>query len=71
METIRSTITKMTGANSDHLHIFRLRGCIQEYEWGQLGSKSLVAKLAREAVGPDCKIDPEKTYAEVSYPNLS
>jgi mannose-6-phosphate isomerase class I len=65
METIRSAIATVTGGQPETKNVFRLRGSIQDYEWGKSGSTSLVAKLASESVGPDYKIDPNHTYAEV------
>lgn len=45
--------------------LLRLRGRINDYDWGKPGTTSLVAKLASEAVGPDYKVDPNHTYAEL------
>ena len=46
-------------------NIFRLKGAIQEYEWGKPGSSSLVAKYAPASVGRDYNIEEDKNYAEV------
>jgi mannose-6-phosphate isomerase len=62
MDTVKSTVASFTHTPQA---LLRLRGSIQDYDWGKPGSTSLVAKLAPEAVGPDFKNDPEHTYAEV------
>lgn len=46
--------------------IHRLKCPVQNYDWGKRGSKSLVARLAPEACGPDFKLDETEAYAEVS-----
>lgn len=51
--------------------LVRLRGCVQSYDWGKVGSSSAVAQLAR-AGGAISAIDEEKTYAELwfgTHPN--
>jgi mannose-6-phosphate isomerase class I len=66
MDAIRTAVAAVTGyAPNENKHVFRLRGSIQDYDWGRKGSESIVAKFASEAVGPDYKVDPDHTYAEV------
>ena len=50
---------------SDYGNLIRLRGAVQEYDWGNTGSASLVAKLSQNALGPDFKVREDKSYAEV------
>ncbi|EIN12725.1 mannose-6-phosphate isomerase [Punctularia strigosozonata HHB-11173 SS5] len=49
----------------DQKNIVRIRGSIQQYEWGKPGSSSLAAKFAAESVGSDQYIDENQTYAEL------
>ncbi|KAL5519949.1 hypothetical protein ACEPAG_1609 [Sanghuangporus baumii] len=46
-------------------NIFRLKGSIQEYDWGKPGSSSLVAKFAHAAVGQDFEVSDSRNYAEI------
>ncbi|KIJ46465.1 hypothetical protein M422DRAFT_778466 [Sphaerobolus stellatus SS14] len=52
--------------------LVRIKGSIQNYDWGKEGSKSLVAQLAPQAIGPEFKLEKNKAYAEVwmgTHPN--
>jgi len=52
-------------------NLIRLKGSIQEYDWGKQGSASLVARLAPNAVG-QFSLQNDKTYAELwmgTHPN--
>ncbi len=40
------------------------------YDWGKPGSSSLVARLSKNAIGPDFVTDEEKSYAEVRSSSL-
>ncbi|KAL5524428.1 hypothetical protein ACEPAF_9568 [Sanghuangporus sanghuang] len=46
-------------------NIFRLKGSIQEYDWGKSGSSSLVAKFAHAAAGQDFEVSDSRNYAEI------
>ncbi|OBZ74466.1 Mannose-6-phosphate isomerase [Grifola frondosa] len=53
-------------------NLIRLKTSIQEYDWGKKGSSSLVARLAANSIGPDFKVDENKSYAETwmgTHPN--
>ncbi|KZV69768.1 mannose-6-phosphate isomerase [Peniophora sp. CONT] len=63
MDTIKYTIASATQPKSQKL--FRLRGTVQDYEWGKFGSTSLAADLAQEGVGSDFKLDKNHPYAEL------
>jgi mannose-6-phosphate isomerase len=62
MDTVTSTIA--SAVYSPKI-LLRLRGYVNDYDWGKSGTTSLVAQLASEAVGPDFKVDPKHTYAEL------
>ncbi|KAI0073128.1 mannose-6-phosphate isomerase [Panus rudis PR-1116 ss-1] len=52
--------------------LFRLKGSIQDYDWGKQGSTSLVARLGKNAIGDDFSLDEKGYYAEVwmgTHPN--
>jgi len=52
--------------------IFRLQGSVQNYDWGKQGDTSLVAHLAKNAVGEAFQYDRNEYYAEVwmgTHPN--
>jgi hypothetical protein len=68
MDTLKSAIASVTHSPKP---LLRLRGSVQDYDWGKPGSTSLVAKLAPEAVGPDFKVNADHHYAEVSIPFVS
>lgn len=63
MDTIKNTIASATQPKGQRL--FRLRGTVQDYDWGKPGSTSLAADLAQEGVGSDFTLDKEHPYAEV------
>ena len=63
MDAIKNTIASATQSKGQKL--FRLRGTVQDYEWGKLGSTSLAADLAQEGVGSDFKLERDHPYAEV------
>lgn len=46
-------------------NIFRLRGSIQNYDWGKKGKDSLVAGLGPNAIGDDFEFSEDSYYAEV------
>jgi len=49
-----------------------LNCAIQSYEWGKIGSSSLVAQLKKSGSDNDFHIEPNKSYAELwmgSHPN--
>lgn len=46
-------------------NIFRLRGSVQNYEWGRKGGDSLVASLGPRAIGDDFEFSEDQFYAEV------
>lgn len=50
--------------------LIRLKGSIQTYDWGKKGSSSLVARLAKNAIGQEFIIDENKSYAEVIHAQL-
>ncbi|VDB91497.1 unnamed protein product [Peniophora sp. CBMAI 1063] len=63
MDTIKNTIASATQPKGQK--IFRLRGTVQDYEWGKLGSTSLAADLAQEGVGPEFELEKDHPYAEL------
>ncbi|KAI0920137.1 hypothetical protein AcV5_009951 [Taiwanofungus camphoratus] len=48
--------------------LLRLKAAVQQYDWGNTGPASLVARLAPHAVGPDFHLDEHASYAEVNSP---
>jgi hypothetical protein len=54
-----------TNMSSTHANLIRLRGAIQQYDWGKTGSAALVAKLSPNALGADFQVQGDKPYAEV------
>jgi hypothetical protein len=71
METIRSTVAAVTNPEPETKNIFRLRASVNDFDWGKVGDKSLVARLATEGLGSDFKLDPKAYYSEVSMQRLS
>lgn len=47
-------------------NIFRLKGGLQQYDWGKTGSSSVAARLASNAIGGDFRINEQESYAEVN-----
>ncbi|KAJ3552008.1 hypothetical protein NM688_g4384 [Phlebia brevispora] len=45
--------------------MIRLRGSVQNYDWGKQGSHSLVAKLGKNGIGPEFELDENEYYAEM------
>ena len=51
-------------------NLIRLKGSVQNYDWGKRGSDSLVARLGSNGLGPDFKVNENDYYAEVSNVHL-
>ncbi|PSR70444.1 hypothetical protein PHLCEN_2v13695 [Hermanssonia centrifuga] len=47
-------------------NLIRLKGAVQEYDWGKEGSQSMVAHLAPNAIGEEFELEESKSYAEAS-----
>ncbi|EKM52726.1 uncharacterized protein PHACADRAFT_198773 [Phanerochaete carnosa HHB-10118-sp] len=48
-----------------HQNLFRLKGFVQQYDWGKKGSASLAARLSYNALGLDFPVELDSPYAEI------
>ncbi|GJE92961.1 mannose-6-phosphate isomerase [Phanerochaete sordida] len=51
--------------SQEHPNLIRLKGFVQQYDWGKTGSASLAARLSRHALGPDFPVEETESYAEI------
>lgn len=48
-----------------HQNLIRLKGFVQQYDWGKRGTASLAARLSHNALGRDFQVELDKPYAEI------